>query len=132
MEPRRPATPGCAPAARSTRRTRSRTFGGKIGCGEGEMRRDLDGGGMSGDGAVAVDLPSAARTQTRGIRVDGRVRSVDVLENLISLGQQEAILRATLRAAQLKPGDRMLDVGCGSGKLALAAARFLASGPPDS
>jgi ubiquinone/menaquinone biosynthesis C-methylase UbiE/protein-S-isoprenylcysteine O-methyltransferase Ste14 len=60
---------------------------------------------------------------TLGIRVDGRVRSVDVFENLISFGQQQAILDATLEAAALRPGDRLVDVGCGSGKLAIAAAK---------
>lgn len=60
---------------------------------------------------------------TRGLRVDGRAGIVDTLENLISAGQQEAILRATLDAAEIRLGDRLLDVGCGTGKLAVAAAR---------
>jgi len=73
--------------------------------------------------SVASPAVAPAVPATRGIRVDGRARLVDTLENLISGGQQEAILRATLDAASLSPGDRMLDVGCGTGKLAVSAAR---------
>ena len=60
---------------------------------------------------------------TSGILVERRARFVDLLENLLSAGQQEAILAATLDAASLGPGDHALDVGCGSGKLVVAAAR---------
>ena len=63
--------------------------------------------------------------RTRGIRVDGRVGIVDFLENMLSLGQQEAILEATLEAAGLEPGGRLVDVGCGTGKLCVAAAARL-------
>lgn len=83
---------------------------------------------FAGDGGAATASgPRASRSRptTLGIRVDGRVRSVDVFENLLSLGQQEAILRTTLEAADLRPGDRLVDVGCGSGKLAIAAAGML-------
>lgn len=62
---------------------------------------------------------------TRGILVDGRVRQVDRLENMLSLGQQEAILESTLAAAELRPGESLVDVGCGTGKLVVAAARML-------
>ena len=60
---------------------------------------------------------------TRGLLVSGRAGLVDTLENMISGGQQEAILTATLAAAELSPGHRLIDVGCGTGKLAVAAAR---------
>ena len=78
-----------------------------------------------GRASAALPSPRVATRETRGIRVDGRLRSVDLLENLLSLGRQEAILRATLEAAEFRPGERLLDVGCGSGKLARAAARTL-------
>jgi ubiquinone/menaquinone biosynthesis C-methylase UbiE len=61
--------------------------------------------------------------QTRGLRVDGRAGLVDTLENMISAGQQEDILRSTLDAAELRHGDVLVDIGCGSGKLVVAAAR---------
>jgi len=65
---------------------------------------------------------SAATPITRGILVSRRPRSVDVLENLISAGNLDAIHIATLSAANLTPGDRLVDVGCGSGRLAIAAS----------
>jgi ubiquinone/menaquinone biosynthesis C-methylase UbiE len=64
-----------------------------------------------------------AGPQTRGLRVDGRAGLVDTLENMISAGQQEDILTSTLAAAELSSGDVLLDIGCGSGKLVVAAAR---------
>ena len=60
---------------------------------------------------------------TKGLLVSGRAGLVDTLENMISVGQQEAILTATLAAAELSPGQTLIDVGCGTGKLAVAAAR---------
>jgi ubiquinone/menaquinone biosynthesis C-methylase UbiE len=60
---------------------------------------------------------------TRGLLVSGRAGLVDTLENMISGGQQEAILTATLDAAELLPGHSLIDVGCGTGKLVVAAAR---------
>ncbi len=66
-----------------------------------------------------------AGPRTRGIRVDGRVRQVDLLENMLSFGQQEAILEATLSAADLRPDEYLVDIGCGTGKLAVAAAAML-------
>jgi ubiquinone/menaquinone biosynthesis C-methylase UbiE/protein-S-isoprenylcysteine O-methyltransferase Ste14 len=82
-------------------------------------------GGAEHDTVAADPQASRSRPATLGIRVDGRVRSVDVFENLLSFGQQEAILRTTLEAAALRPGERLVDVGCGSGKLVIAAAEML-------
>ena len=65
---------------------------------------------------------SAPAIVTRGVLVEGRCGSVDILENMLSLGQQEAILRATLDATRLVDGDRLVDVGCGTGKLPVFAA----------
>ena len=66
--------------------------------------------------------------RTRGIRVDRRVRSVDVFENLLSFGNLEPILATTLEAAELRAGDCLIDVGCGSGRLAIRAASILGDG----
>ena len=80
-------------------------------------------GGAATQSVGDVPLPAfGVGPITRGIRVDSRVRSVDVLENLISFGHLQRILDATLDAAQLSSGDRVLDVGCGTGKLAIQAA----------
>lgn len=61
--------------------------------------------------------------QTRGLRVDGRAQWVDLLEDCLSLGHRKRILEATLDAGALRPGDRLVDVGCGTGELVLMAAR---------
>jgi len=71
----------------------------------------------------AVGLPGPA---TRGIRVDRRAGSVDVLENALSFGRLAAILQATLDAAALHRRERLLDLGCGTGRLAVAATRLFA------
>ena len=75
---------------------------------------------LAAENAKRHPSPDAA---TRGLLVEGRASIVDTLENLISAGRQEAILKATVDAAAIVLGDRLLDVGCGTGKLAIAAAR---------
>ena len=89
------------------------------------MRTAGAGAPTPGGGGSLSDPIRFAGPRTRGIRVDGRVRQVDRLENMLSLGQQEAILEATLEAAELKPGESLVDIGCGTGKLAVAAAAML-------
>jgi ubiquinone/menaquinone biosynthesis C-methylase UbiE len=75
-------------------------------------------------GTVALPLGPA----TRGLRVDGRAGIVDLLENMISLGRLRRILDSTLNAAALRPNDRLLDVGCGTGRLAIKATSALGAG----
>jgi ubiquinone/menaquinone biosynthesis C-methylase UbiE len=47
----------------------------------------------------------------------------DLLIWLITLGQERAFRERMLRLAHLQPGESVLDVGCGTGSLAIAAKR---------
>jgi ubiquinone/menaquinone biosynthesis C-methylase UbiE/protein-S-isoprenylcysteine O-methyltransferase Ste14 len=71
---------------------------------------------------ASAPAAGAAGPTTRGVRVDGRVRAVDTLENVLSGGNLDGIILATLDAADLRSGDRLVDVGCGSGALAVLAS----------
>lgn len=73
-------------------------------------------------GVTDAGSAEAIGPSTRGIRVDGRAELVDLLENLLSFGRRKRILEATLKAAELGTGDRLIDVGCGTGELAMLAA----------
>src|SRR5947208_3619722 len=48
-----------------------------------------------------------------------------VIDPLLFRGQLRALWRRTIDLARLQPGEQALDVGCGTGTLALAAARRL-------
>jgi demethylmenaquinone methyltransferase/2-methoxy-6-polyprenyl-1,4-benzoquinol methylase/phosphoethanolamine N-methyltransferase len=65
--------------------------------------------------------------QENAPRTEGRVihyaRLYDPLVWLMARGQTRALRTLPLDIASLRPGERVLDVGCGTGDLALAAAK---------
>lgn len=65
-------------------------------------------------------IHSQAAPKTRGQTIPW-ASFYDAVAWLLSLGKGRAIRQATVELAQIKPGDRVLDVGCGTGDLTMAA-----------
>ncbi len=53
--------------------------------------------------------------------MQGWGKTYDMLVSLLSLGQEKKFRQATLDLARIQPGDQILEVGCGTGTLTLAA-----------
>jgi ubiquinone/menaquinone biosynthesis C-methylase UbiE len=68
-----------------------------------------------------------AGSELRDAQTQGGVirwaNTYDKIVNVISLGRERAMRRQTIAKAALAPGERVLDVGCGTGTLAIAAAQ---------
>jgi ubiquinone/menaquinone biosynthesis C-methylase UbiE len=55
--------------------------------------------------------------------MEGMVASYDSYMRNITLGREPLLRETTVKTARVKPGDTVLEVGCGTGSLSLAAKR---------
>ena len=56
-------------------------------------------------------------------QMEKMVHSYDSYMKIMTLGRERTLRETTVRLAQVKPGDCVLEVGCGTGTLTLAAKR---------
>lgn len=62
----------------------------------------------------------AGETHTAG-SMQGWGKTYDITVRLLSLGQEQKLRQTTLELARIQPGEQILEVGCGTGTLTLAA-----------
>src|SRR5688500_16619205 len=61
--------------------------------------------------------------RTKGLVMPSQARYYDLLAWLLPLGREPAFRARLVDLASLEPGEKVLDVGCGTGTLAIAAKR---------
>lgn len=85
----------------------------------------MSSGFATGDGTPlgrAFDTPEAKRRYVKSLftTIAGRY---DLITRLLSFGRDQRWKAALIGRAGIKPGERVLDLACGTGDLAFAAAR---------
>ena len=78
---------------------------------------------LTGHRATATTTP---QTEGKTIRW---ARLYDLGTTLLSFGRAAALRRRTVELAEIAPGERVLDVGCGPGRLAIASAMVAGPAP---
>jgi ubiquinone/menaquinone biosynthesis C-methylase UbiE len=73
---------------------------------------------QNGSGSIGVDEDRAMKS-----RMEQMVSSYDSYMRRITLGREHALREMTVNLARVKPGDCVLEVGCGTGTLSLSAKR---------
>ncbi|MCP4168175.1 MAG: methyltransferase domain-containing protein [Chloroflexi bacterium] len=74
---------------------------------------------IHGQGQGPAHTHDESETHSHGVPF--WVRHYDMIVNLITFGRTKTIHRETLSLAGLRPGDTVLDIGCGTGALLLEA-----------
>lgn len=75
------------------------------------------------------DSNSKSGPQTSGVTIHS-ASEYDFHTNLMGLGVNRSNSRMVVEMARIRPGDKVLDVGCGSGNLTLTARKYV--GPSGS
>ncbi|HEX3044023.1 MAG TPA: class I SAM-dependent methyltransferase [Bacillota bacterium] len=80
---------------------------------------------QSKDGIKSSDSNTIQDNEDSALKnqMERMVSSYDSYMKKITLGRENAMREMTVNLAQVKPGDQVLEVGCGTGTLTLAAKR---------
>ncbi|MBI5030993.1 MAG: class I SAM-dependent methyltransferase [Chloroflexi bacterium] len=70
------------------------------------------------------DPKTQSGPQTTGVTIHW-ISQYDLFAHLMGLGVDGSNSRLITEMAKIKPGDKVLDVGCGTGDLTLAAAKYI-------